>query len=62
MIQFCMILTQAFVMWSHCRIPLVLRIYYCLVVCVIFYGFYDFYKKAYTNTQTSKAAASKRNK
>lgn len=57
MIQFCMILTQAYVMWSFCRIPLILRIYYCVVVAVIFYGFYDFYKKAYTNAQSSKSAS-----
>ncbi|XP_005182215.1 elongation of very long chain fatty acids protein 4 [Musca domestica] len=48
MIQFVFILFQAVMMWSRCMIPAILRWYYCMVVSVIFYGFYDFYKKAYS--------------
>ncbi|KAM7345017.1 very long chain fatty acid elongase 1 [Cochliomyia hominivorax] len=55
MIQFCFILLQAASMWINCQIPLAIIIYYCFVVSVIFYGFYDFYKKAYTNAQTKKS-------
>lgn len=54
MIQFCLILAQAAIMWTNCKIPLILKYYYLLVVSVIFYGFYDFYKKAYANTQANK--------
>ncbi|XP_073844206.1 very long chain fatty acid elongase 4 [Musca autumnalis] len=54
MIQFVFILLQSAVMWSNCKIPLILRVYYCMVVIVIFYGFYDFYKKTYRTTTKSK--------
>ncbi|XP_065370199.1 very long chain fatty acid elongase 4 [Calliphora vicina] len=54
MIQFCFILAHAAIMWSNCQIPALLKAYHCLIVLVIFYGFYDFYKKAYTNSQASK--------
>lgn len=47
MVQFVCLLTQAIYTLGNCEVPLVLRAYYCIVVSVIFYGFYDFYKKAY---------------
>ncbi|XP_011186224.1 elongation of very long chain fatty acids protein 4 [Zeugodacus cucurbitae] len=46
MIQFVMILTQAFIL-VHCGISKFVVTYYAIVVVVIFYGFYDFYKKSY---------------
>ncbi|XP_037825274.1 elongation of very long chain fatty acids protein 1 [Lucilia sericata] len=54
MIQFCFILAQAAIMWTNCQIPFILRVYHCVVVGIIFYGFYDFYKKAYTNPSVNK--------
>lgn len=47
MIQFVFILAQAMIMWNNCQVPLIVRSYYYVVVSVIFYGFYDFYKKTY---------------
>ncbi|XP_017475876.1 PREDICTED: elongation of very long chain fatty acids protein 4 [Rhagoletis zephyria] len=47
MIQFVLILLQAAVMSSSCVIAPMVVGYYAFVVIVIFYGFYDFYRKAY---------------
>ena len=54
MVQFCAILTQAVILWSRCNVPLIIRVYYCIVVIVIFYGFYDFYKKTYLRNEANK--------
>ncbi|XP_013097807.2 elongation of very long chain fatty acids protein F [Stomoxys calcitrans] len=47
MVQFMFILLQAGITWRYCGVPMVLTSYFSLVIAVIFYGFYDFYKKAY---------------
>ncbi|XP_067632980.1 very long chain fatty acid elongase 4 isoform X2 [Eurosta solidaginis] len=47
MIQFILILAQACVFYYQCSIAPIVIGYYIFVVAVIFYGFYDFYKKAY---------------
>ncbi|CAD7014283.1 unnamed protein product [Ceratitis capitata] len=47
MIQFVLILVQAFVMTKRCTVAPMVMAYYAFVILVIFYGFYDFYKKAY---------------
>lgn len=59
MVQFCMILAQVATTWKNCKIPLILRCYYLFVVSVIFYGFYDFYKKAYLTKQAANKSKNK---
>lgn len=51
MIQFTMILTQVVIMILRCQMPLVICLYYSVCVGIIFYGFYDFYKKSYTRSE-----------
>jgi len=54
MIQFVLILSQAVVHFMYCSVPKIVVGYYATVVIVIFYGFYDFYKKAYNSNKAKQ--------
>ncbi|XP_011207174.2 elongation of very long chain fatty acids protein F [Bactrocera dorsalis] len=54
MIQFVLILIQAGFLMVRCEISKWVTTYYSVVVMVIFYGFYDFYNKAYKAANNSR--------
>lgn len=54
MVQFVLVLIQAVYIKIYCQIHSALLLYYVCVVIIIFYGFYDFYKKSYSNNLNSK--------
>ncbi|XP_075165179.1 very long chain fatty acid elongase 4 [Haematobia irritans] len=54
MIQFTLILTHTLVTWRYCKISFALTAYFLVIVTIIFYGFYDFYKKSYQENNDTK--------
>lgn len=55
MIQFTIILLQiVFGLSKGCKVPKLMLMIYTVIICVIFYGFYDFYKKSYTEKQQKR--------
>ena len=52
MVQFTIVLFQVVVAkMNGCKIPELLLAVYITSIAVIFYGFYDFYKKSYIQAQ-----------
>lgn len=55
MVQFLFILIHASLVMTICGCPKVTFIYFSVVVIVMFYGFYDFYKDSYNREQLRKS-------
>lgn len=55
MVQFVLILTHAIIVMIYCGVPKTTFYYFVIVVAVIFYGFYDFYKDSYNREQRRKS-------
>lgn len=56
MVQFAIVLFQIVIGMSinGCKVPQTMLVIYTVIIIVIFYGFYDFYKKAYNMNKKNK--------